>query len=218
MTDFKLNAALRPVPTPRLKSLKKAGQIPAELYGQGQPNAHLFLKKTELEKVYRLAGSNSLIDLTIGNQPPVKAMIHDIQYNPLTDYISHVDFYQVNMERQVTVPVPVVLFGESKAVKDLGATLVKSLSEIEIFCLPNDLIHEIKVDISVLENIGQSIKVADLTVPKNIKVLTPKETTVASVITQAVEKEVPAAPVAEAAPAEGEIPAQEPAIAGEETK
>ncbi|MCX6786080.1 MAG: 50S ribosomal protein L25 [Candidatus Komeilibacteria bacterium] len=202
MTDFKLKAEARAVPTANLPTVRKQGKIPAELYGQEQPNQHLFLNKLELEKVYRAAGENSLIDLIINAAPPLKAMIHNLDRDPVSGYVIHADLYQINMNKAVTVPVPVIFFGESKAVKDLGGTLVKLLNEVEISCLPGDLIHEIKVDLSVLENVGQSVKVADLAIPEKIKVLTPLDAPVVAVVTQQVEKAAPVAAVAaEVAPA-----------------
>jgi large subunit ribosomal protein L25 len=185
-----LKVQSREVPTKTLKTKRKQGKIPAEMYGHKHENQHLFVDEIALSKALAVAGESSLIDLIINDGKPVKVLIHDVQKNPLTDRISHVDFYQVDMKHALTVTVPLIFTGESKAVKELEGTLIKNLNEIEISCLPDDLIHQIEVDISSLKTFDDIIKVGDLKIPKTITIKADLENVVASVVPHYVEKEV----------------------------
>jgi len=200
---LQLSAKVRTLPTPQLNQTRQAGQVPAELYGRAQANQHLLLELKALEKIYAQAGESSLIDLIIddehGKSKTIKAVISDLQYSPLKNKIRHVDFHQVRMDEKIQAKVALIFVGESKAVKELGGTLIKSLEEVEVSCLPADLIHQIEVDISVLENLNQMIKVADLKAPPSIKLVSPAEQVVVAVKPALKEKAVEAAPAASAA-------------------
>lgn len=182
-----LKAEIRPVPTPALNAAKKKGKVPAELYGNKQQNQHLFLNQIEFEKIYRAAGESSLIDLNLDADKPFKVLIQQVDVDPMSGHIIHADLLQVRMDEALQVNIPLMFIGESKAVKELGGTLVKSLEEVEVSCLPGDLISHLDVDISSLNTFEDAIRVADLNFPKNIKVITEPETTVALVQAQKVE-------------------------------
>lgn len=188
MTEIKLQAIKRIIPTTALNQARKAGKVTAELYGAGQKNQHLFLSGAELEKVYKQAGESSLIDLAIEGEAPVKVLIHEVQRQPLTGRVEHLDLYQVRMDQALTTEIPLVFFGESKAVKELGGTLIKSLEKIEITCLPQDLIPQLEVDLSGLVNFHDIIRVKDLKIPATIKVLTNAEEAIATALPVEVEK------------------------------
>lgn len=197
-----LNTKTREIPSKTLKTVRKRGEIPAELYGKKQKNQHLFVDEVVLNKVIVAAGESSLINLAIDNSQPIKVLIHDIQKDPVTDKVNHVDFYQVDMKRAITIKIPLVFIGESKAVKELEGTLVKNIDEIEINCLPDDLINQIEVDISTLKTFDDVIRIKDLNIPKAIKPESDLDNVVASVVPHYVEKEVTAKPETETAPEE----------------
>jgi len=182
-----LKAEIRPVPTPALNEAKKKGKVPAELYGNKQQNQHLFINQIEFEKLYRAAGESSLVDLNLGKDKSFKVLIQAIDLDPMSGHIIHADLLQVRMDEALQVKIPLMFIGESKAVKELGGTLVKSLEEVEVSCLPGDLISHLDVDISSLNSFEDAIRVADLNFPKNIKVITEPETTIALVQAQKVE-------------------------------
>lgn len=209
---LQLLAIARMLPTPNLNQARGKGQVPAELYGHNQANQHLFIDSAPLEKIYIQAGESSLIDLVIsdeGKSKTIKAVISALQYSPLSGKIKHVDFHQVKMDEMMQAKVSLVFTGESKAVKELGGTLIKSLEEVEIACLPTDLIHQISVDISVLENLNQMIKVADLKIPANVKMVSLAEQVVIAVKPALKEKVVEVAPAATEAAAAAVAPAAE---------
>ena len=106
------------------------------------------------------------------------------------------------MDQALTTDIPLVFLGESKAVKELGGTLVKSLEKIAVSCLPQDLIPSLEVDISGLNNFHDVVRVKDLKIPSTIKVLINLEEVVATAVPVTVEKEAPAAAATAAATAE----------------
>lgn len=161
----------RTVTGKKTKSLRKQDLIPGVVYGHGFKSQSIQVPYLEFEKVYKAAGESSLIDLEIKKEKPIKSLIYDIQYHPLTDKIIHVDFYKIKAGEKITVEVDIKLIGVSPAVKALGGILVSNLSKVEIECLPEDLIHEIEVDISDLIAFADAIRVSNLDVPKSVKIL-----------------------------------------------
>jgi len=167
-------------------TLRKSGVIPAVVYGHNFKTQSIQVPYQEFEKIYKQARESSLIDLEIEGEKSegawpgsVKVLIHDIQYHPLTNQFQHIDFYKIKAGEKITVEVELKLTGLSPAVKELGGVLVSSLDEVEIECLPEDLIHQIEVDISGLKNFDDIIRVGDLKVPRNIKILqNPKDVVV----------------------------------------
>ncbi len=159
--------------------LRKEGLIPAVIYGHGVSPRSVSVEYVPFIKTYRQAGESSLIDLAVEGKTPVKALIQDIAIDPMTDKIIHIDFRQVLMSEKLKAKIPVVLVGESRAVKELGGILVKSLAEIEVECLPQYLAHEIKVDISLIKEFGEMIRVGAIPVPEGMTFLSnPRETIV----------------------------------------
>lgn len=159
----------------KTEKLRKQGFIPAVVYGYDFKPQSVQFPYLEFEKVYKQAGESTLINLEIQGKKPVKTLIYDVQYHPLTDKIQHVDFYKIKAGEKITVEVELKFVGTAPAVKELGGVLLPSLSKVEIECLPEDLIHEIEVDVSKLENFGDAIRVSDLKVPGSIKVLQDPE-------------------------------------------
>jgi len=182
-----LSAKIRKDLGKKVKNLRQKGILPGVLYGPtrqkgGYPKKAqpLELNEKQFEKVYKEAGESSLISLEVeGKRFPV--LIHEIQLAPLTGKPIHVDFYQPALEEEVTVEVPLVFEGTSPAVKDLGGTLVKNISELKIKAKPQNLPHEIKVNIESLKTFEDNIKISNLKVPEGVRILKGPEELVASV-------------------------------------
>lgn len=174
--EFKLNAQLRE------KGEKlSADQIPAVLYGNGIDNSILKVKKNEFEKIFSKAGESNLIDLEF-ESVKTKVLVKDTQKDVIKNTVSHIDFYQVNMEEKLTTEIPLEYIGESKAVKSLNAMLVKDFDSIEVMCLPADLVDHIDIDISNLSDYDDSIRLSDIVLPKGIELVTDQlETIIAAV-------------------------------------
>lgn len=182
--------------------IRKSGFIPAVLYGHGIKNRSISVPVHTFSNIYKQAGENTLIDLTIGKESAQKVIIHDIQHDPLTEKLIHVDFYQVRMDEKITTEIPLKFIGESPAVKEHGAVLIKVRDAIQIECLPNDLIPEIHIDLSVLRTLEDNIRIKDVPLPKTIHVLDDPDESIALVTAQKVEEEPITAPVQETTPAE----------------
>lgn len=168
---FKLNAKNRELTGKKVASLRQAGKIPAVLYGHGVANKNLELNYTNFEKVFKDAGESTLIDLTIDEKELVKVLVADVQYEPIKHQFSHIDFQQIRMDEKITATVEVKFTGESKAVKEEGGVLLHNIREIEIRCLPANLIHEIEVDISSLNTFNDVIKIKDLDLSDGIEIV-----------------------------------------------
>jgi len=170
----------------KTKTLRKKGLLPAVLYGPKIKTARpLELDEKEFEKIYQEAGESSLISLAVagpeGKEEKYLVLVHEITRDPLTEKPIHVDFYQPSLEEEVTAEVPLVFEGEAAAVKDLGGTLVKNISEVEVKSLPQNLPHEIKVNIDCLKTFEDNILIKDLLIPKEVKILKAPEEIVAAV-------------------------------------
>jgi len=189
---YSLSAKIRKDVKNKTKGLKEKELIPAILYGPKIKNLNLELDLKEFEKVYKEAGESSLVSLNIeGQKEKFLVLIYDIQSNPLTEKPIHVDLYQPPLKEEVEVTVPIFIEGEAPAVKNIGGTLVKNISEIEIKALPQDLPKSIKVNVENLKSFEDHISVGDLQLPPGVKVLKePGEIVIAISAPEKVEEEV----------------------------
>jgi large subunit ribosomal protein L25 len=163
----------------QVKSLRKDGLIPAELYGHATKNEHLTVSAKEFNKVYKAAGSSTMLTLIVGKEK-TSAMIHSIVRDSVKSDIIHIDFYQVRMDEKITAHVPLEFTGESPAVKEKNAVINHSLAEVEVEAFPQDVPHTIVVDLSVLTDFDQSIYVKDLVIPKGVEIQVEGDTVVAT--------------------------------------
>ena len=200
--------------------LRRANKIPAIVYGHHTANRPVTLEMGNFSRVYRQAGSTSLVDVKIGNQPVFKALIHAVQYHPTKSVVTHIDLYQVKMSEKLEADIELKYVGESPAVKELGGILVRTMDKIRVSCLPSDLSPAIDVDISVLKNFEDRIHVKDIMPPTGITILDKADEVVASVtpprseeelasLSEQVEENVEAVEVAAPAPSAEETPIEE---------
>jgi len=175
-----------------LIKLRAQGKVPAVLYGPKVKNMNLEVDLKEFGKVYNEAGESSLISLDVGGQKEkFLVLIHDIQSDALTEKPIHIDFYQPDLKKEVESTVPLVIEGEAPVIKELGGTLIKKISNIEVKALPQDLPREIKVDISNLKTFEDNIVVKDLFVSSKVKILKdPEEIIITVSAPQKVEEEL----------------------------
>jgi len=192
MSNLTLKVQKRELLGKKVKSLREKNLIPAVIYGRGIKNQNLAVEYLPFFKVYQEGGESSLIDLIIDDGRPVKTLIQDVQTDPLTGRFIHVDFREVKMTEKITAEVLLKFVGETKAVKELGGVLVKSLDRIKVKCLPQDLVHEIEVDISPLNTFEDVIYVKDLKIPAGLEVLENPAEPVVNVIPPRSEEELKA--------------------------
>lgn len=177
-----LSAKIRKTLGKKVKNIRKEGIIPAVLYGSKTENLLLEVDLKEFEKIYKTAGESSLISLQVPEKKKkFSVLIHNVQFEALTDKPIHIDFFQPSLEEEIEVGVPLVFEGESRAVKDFGGTLIKNISEIEVRAFPQDLPPEIKVDIGILETFEDEILIKDIKIPNGVKLLREMDEIVAVV-------------------------------------
>jgi len=199
--NIKLVAASRDIKKDKMTRLREKGFIPAVVYGSGTANENLQLRKLDFERVFASAGEFNLIDLTIDSKPSVKVIIKEVAKDAVKNDIIHADFYRVDMTKKITTEIPLNFIGESKAVKELNGTLVKNMDNIAVRCLPGDLISHIDIDLSVLVNIDDLIRLKDLKLPDGIELAS--DTNEAVIGVKLIKIEVEPVKPAEAVPAEG---------------
>lgn len=183
-----------------VRDLKKSGMIPAVVYGLNEPPVAIAISPKAVARVLASdAGMNSVMFLQReGTDIKRHVIIKDLQRDPITSRLRHVDFMRVDMTLKVRVKVPVRLVGTSIGVKSQGGVLDFAHREIEIECLPSIIPAHIDVDITNL-NVGDSIRFEQITLVPNVVFTGDAHQTVCSVRGKAAEEEV-AAPAAAAEP------------------
>ena len=177
-----LKAKIRTETGRKTNNLRNSERIPAVVYGHKVKNILLDIDYKEFQKVLSQAGESSLIELNIESEKEKRAvLVHELQKDPVSDLFIHIDFFQTSLTEEVEVEVPLVFEGTSLAVKDLGGTLIKNISELKIKALPQNLPHEIKVSIDGLNTFEDHILVKDLILPKGVKTTVKPDEIVASV-------------------------------------
>jgi large subunit ribosomal protein L25 len=171
---LQLSASKRDV---RGEKIRTKTILPAVVYGMGGAATSITLNQDEFVRLYKQAGEASLIDLSLDGKDEGKVLIHDIAYDPVSDEIIHVDLRRIDMNKTMTATVELRFVGEAPVIKEQGGTLMHNISEVEVKCLPKDLISRIEVDISVLKTFEDSVAVKDLAVPAGIKIISPEQTT-----------------------------------------
>jgi len=189
------------------RSLRRQSLVPAVLYGRDVESTLLSVSPTDLERATSTASAeNILIDLTITDGESMRnqrAMIREIQVDPVNRNILHVDFLGISMDRQITVEVPINLVGDPVGVS-AGGMLQQVLRSVEISCLPDRIPDTLELDVSSL-SMGHSLHVSDLQAPEGVELLSDQRLTIATVLAPKKIEEKPAAPaegeeLAEAAP------------------
>ncbi|MBI4021978.1 MAG: 50S ribosomal protein L25 [Candidatus Andersenbacteria bacterium] len=167
------------------KALRRAGTLPAVLYGRSLQNQAFAIDRQRFTKVFHEAGFTSLINLTLQEKAGVSTehtvLIREVQLHPVRGEVIHVDFYQVRLDEAIIARVPLAFTGESPAVKNLGGIFVRNMDDVEISALPHDLPHDIAVDISSLAAFDAPLRVRDLRVSSKVKLLPEPDEVVALV-------------------------------------
>ncbi len=203
MENILLKAEKRTVLGKQVRALRRAGYLPAVLYGRHIPDPlPLLLNLREATRVLSKATPSTLITLDVeGTEYP--ALVREKQRDFIKNTLLHVDFLAISLTEKITAYVPVEWVGESPAVKDYNAVLVAGLQEIEVECLPSDLPEKIVVDLSSLARPGDGIYVRDLALGSNVEILSDSDEMIV-VATAAGGEEVEAA-AAEVGPEEPEV-------------
>ncbi|MBI2544638.1 MAG: 50S ribosomal protein L25, partial [Candidatus Rokubacteria bacterium] len=189
------------------KRLRRQGLVPAVLYGAGAPQALIVDYRDVVRVIQGRESSTTLLNLKFedGGGSARTAIIRDMQFDPVSEKVIHVDLQEVRMDKAITVGVPVFAMGEAEGVKEQGGILETILREVQVSCLPGLIPERITVDVAALV-IGDVLTVANLTPPEGVRILNdPGQAVVTVSPPMAEEVAAPAAAVAEAAPAEPEV-------------
>jgi large subunit ribosomal protein L25 len=185
-TTISLTADHRTALGRKVGALRRSGKLPGVLYGPSMDAMPLEFDAHDTTRILARLGGTRLFDINVGGEPHL-ALLREIQRDSIRGTLLHVDFYQVAMDRAIRVTVPINMVGTAPGEQE--GVLMHGLTEVEIECLPGDMLTSVDVDLGVLKAIGDAIHVRDLYVPKTVKVLTDGDELVARVTYQVVEEE-----------------------------
>ena len=190
-------------------AVRRRGQVPAVLYGHNVEPQALSIDARSLQRVWHHAGHSHLVDLALDGGRARKVLIRELQVNPRTTALMHVDLFAVNLREKLTVEIPLIPIGESPAVSELKlGVLQQIITAVKVECMPGDIPAQLNVDISGLVEIDQGIRLGEVPLPERVTLATgvdPDEL----VLKVAQVRVAAEAEEAEAAPVEGEGEAAE---------
>lgn len=188
MEEIVLQASEREVIGKKVKVLRREGLLPAIVYGQGIDPIPISMDMREAVRILARTSSSTLIHIDVdGND--VTTLVRDRQFDPVSGQLLHVDFLRVSLTERIRTSVRLDFQGDAPAVKNFGGILVTGQEQLDIEALPQDLPDRIEVDLSLLEEIGDSIFVSDLNIPEDVELLTSLEEMVIVVTAPAAEPE-----------------------------
>ena len=186
MADLNITASPREITTKgAVNKLKREGHVPGVLYSNEMEPIIFSVPELALKPVVYTTEMH-LVNIKIGENEEIKSILKDIQFDPLTDKIIHVDFQAIKAGQVIQVQVPINVIGQAVGVKN-GGRLAQSLHKVDVECLPKDIPTHLEVDISDLD-IGDSILVRELNTD-NIKILNAEDASVVAVTTSRAEEE-----------------------------
>lgn len=169
---------------------RAAGVVPAVVYGPNIKSQSVAVDRKTLVSVFREAGESTLVDLTVNGGQPLKVLIQDLQYDPMTSEVIHADFRAVDLTKEITANIKLYFIGEAPAVKELGGIMVHAVDEIEVRALPTALVSKIEVNVAKLKTFEDAIKIFDLVLPPGVVVVGDLNQTVAVVAPPRSEEEL----------------------------
>jgi len=206
MKRLELEVSKRDITGKKVRFLRRQGIIPANIYGHGIDSTSINVDASSLKHLLAHTGKTDLISLKVDDsKSPVKALMREVQRNPLTDEPLHVDFYQVRMTEKIKADVPVVFTGEAPVLKKVkNSSMSHLIDSLHIEALPDDLPRSFEVDVSNIEELDQAIYVKDIPLGHGITLLSDPEQMVVKVI-EARKEEVIEVPVEAEVAEEAEV-------------
>lgn len=183
MENIELRTETRSVFGKKVKQLRTEAQIPAVVYGPDLAGKPIQVEERPLFKTLQQAGTTALINLFVDDGPkPHLVLAREVQRDPVSSRVLHVDFYEVRLTEKVRTMPRIEIVGEAPIVKSGQAVLIHAMNEVEVECLPTDLINSIPVDISGLEKMDDNVLVGDLPVPDSVTIMADPGDVVVSVV------------------------------------
>ncbi|HWS23308.1 MAG TPA: 50S ribosomal protein L25 [Anaerolineales bacterium] len=178
MESVVIKATKRTVTGKQVKQLRRAGLLPAVIYGAGYESTPISLEAHASSLLLPKLTASSLISIELDGKT-IPVLMRQTQKNYIRNEYTHIDFLALDLKQKITAIVVLHLVGVAPAVKDYQAAILQQLESIEVEALPTDLPESISVDVSSLLNIGDSIMVKDLNIDENVSVLTDLDEIVA---------------------------------------
>ncbi len=185
---------------------RRAGQIPAVVYGAFQDAISISVNPREITKILRTTGYNTIFNLAIGSGDTTPVMVVDEQVDPIRGELLHADFKRIDLSKRLRVSVPVLTEGEAKGIKLQGGLLEVITRAIEIECLPDEIPEKFTVDVTELM-IGQAKRASDIDLPGSVRLVSSGDSVIAHVVALRAEEEPKPAAEGAAPAAEGAAPA-----------
>jgi large subunit ribosomal protein L25 len=190
MDELTIKVTRREVLGKRNRFLRRQGITPVHLFGHNVESQSLQCDTIELRKILAHAGTTRLVSLKIdGEKQPKSVFVREIQRDPLSRQLFHVDFYQVKKGEKMEMNVPIVMVGEAPAMKTKGRMLAHGITNLAIECLPEKVPPQIEIDISILEELDQAIHVKDIILDPDITVRDDPEQLVVKIAEALVKEE-----------------------------
>ncbi|MCL2679081.1 MAG: 50S ribosomal protein L25 [Dehalococcoidia bacterium] len=172
MAEAALKAQKREILGKKTRFLRRQGQTPAHLFGNGIDSLALQCDTAEIRSMIARKGTTRLLSIMVAGETESRnVFIREIQRNVITGELVHVDLYQVNKSEKIRVNLPIVFKGTAPALKTKNNIIEQILNELDVESLPDNLPPQIEVDLSVLAEVGQAISVRDLIIGDGVTVM-----------------------------------------------
>ena len=209
MEQIELLATTREVLGKKVRFLRRQGITPVHLFGHNVESAALQCDTAQLKRVLAQTGQTRLINLKLDKtRKPRNVVVREVQREPRTGELLHVDFYQVSMAEKIRVDIPIVPVGEAPALKLKENFLLQELNSLTVECLPDEIPTSVELDLASLAEAEQTIHVKDITLGEGITVLNNPEQLVVKISARRIVEEVAEKEVE--APGEARLPEKEP--------
>lgn len=179
-TKITLQASPRTLFGKKVRKMRKSGTIPANIFGKDFKSQAISLAPRDFSAAYKEAGQTGLMYVELDGKS-IPTILSDIQYHPSEDSILHVDLRKVDLKQKIEAEVPIKFVGESVAVAQKNGVLITQMDHIRVEALPTNIPHHIEIDISILQDIGNEIKVSSLPKSDAYEILDEPERTIVSV-------------------------------------
>ena len=190
MEKIVINATRRTVTGKQVGALRRAGKLPAVLYGHHVEATPMTLDLRDASRTLASLTGSSIITINLDGKE-FAALVREKQRNYITNTLLHVDFQAVSLTEKLRAAVEIEITGTSSAVKDFNGVVVNGVSHLEVEALPADLPERFIVDISGLKKIGDAIHVRDIAIPAKVEVLTDSDEMVVLITAGAGEEVAP---------------------------
>jgi len=175
----------------KAKALRREGKVPAVLYGNDFASQNLQFDYLTIARVVQMAGTSRLVSLTIeGDDVEHTVLIREVQREPVSDAITHLDLYRLVAGVAISTEIPVVQVGVAPIIESMGGIVNQLMDTVEIECMPRDMPESLKVDVTSLDDFASFLTVDDLVVPPGVEVLLPGDTMLVRVLAPRSEEEL----------------------------